>query len=82
MWFTQAGRSVRSPERDMDRKGRGQLVEVRDCVDRIRKLHFGSAIRKRDFKRSGSWLRKVKLIERQNRYLKSMWNNAAFVSRA
>ena len=58
MWFTQAGWAVRSPERGRE-KG-VQIAEVRDCVDRIRKFCCGAANKKRDFKRSGSWLPKGK----------------------
>lgn len=81
MWFTQAGWSVRSPERDRG-EGKGADSRGERLCGQNQKVALGAANRKRDFKRSGSWLPKVKLIERQNRYLKSMWNNIAFVSRA
>jgi hypothetical protein len=48
------------------------MVEVRDCVDGIRKFHFEAANKKRDFKPSGSWLPKDKLRGTKNRYLKSL----------
>lgn len=54
-----------------------QTVEVRDCVDGIRKFRFEAANKKIDFKRSGSRLPKDSLRQSQNRYLKSLLNDTS-----